>query len=445
MITTLVSTSRAQLSRFGMGLIAPEVGLDLFEQAVHEGRALSIPVVLDVERLKVYYENQGGVPPFLRSMLGQREVKEPLHKAANLRDMPVEAVPERRGDIVLRMVQTTIAKELGYAKPDDLDAGRHLQDFGIDSLAAVLMRNRLATLTGITLPPNITLLHPNLKSIRDYLLSKLTSEIDEPKIMMTAASHVDMTAIRRGVLDPKIQFRNVTKHACSQHPKNVLVTGPTGFVGAFMVYEFLQRGMNVYCLIRASAFSQGQERMVKTLKQYSLWKPDHELLLHSVVGDLSRPLLDLCEAEFDKLANEVDCILHSGALVDWMRPLEEYVGPNIFGTHEILRLASRGRGKAVNFISTISTLSIHLGYGLTEIDREYGYGTSKYIAGRMVAAARSRGAMASSYRLPFVTASATGHFRLDRGDFLNNLITGSLELGALPLIDADLSSVLPVD
>ena len=63
MITTLVSTSRAQLSRFGMGLIAPEVGLDLFEQAVHEGRALSIPVVLDVERLKVYYENQGGVPP----------------------------------------------------------------------------------------------------------------------------------------------------------------------------------------------------------------------------------------------------------------------------------------------------------------------------------------------------------------------------------------------
>ena len=141
-------------------------------------------------------------------------MKEPLHKAANLRDMPVEAVPERRGDIVLRMVQTTIAKELGYAKPDDLDAGRHLQDFGIDSLAAVLMRNRLATLTGITLPPNITLLHPNLKSIRDYLLSKLTSEIDEPKIMMTAASHVDMTAIRRAVLDPKIQFRNVTNQAC---------------------------------------------------------------------------------------------------------------------------------------------------------------------------------------------------------------------------------------
>lgn len=91
-------------------------------------------------------------------------------------------------------------------------------------------------------------------------------------------------------------------------------------------------------------------------------------------------------------------------------------------------------------------MPIHLGYGLTENDGEYGYGTSKYLAERMVVAARFRGAMASSYRLPFVAASATnGHFRLDRGDFLNNLITGSLDLGVFPSIDADLSSVLPVD
>lgn len=448
MTTTLVSTTRAHLSQFGLGLIAPEVGLDLFEQAVHQGRALSIPAVLDVERLKVYYENQGGVPPFLRSMLGQREVTEPVLKTVNLRDMLVEAAPERHGGIVLRMVQGTVAKALEYARIDDLDASRPLQEFGIDSLTAILMRNRLATLTGITLPPNIALLHPNLKSLSDYLLSKLSSEIDKLKITATAASYVNMTTIRRGVLDPKIQFRNVAKHttALSKHPKTVFVTGPTGFVGAFMVYEFLQRGIDVYCLVRASSFSQAQERMVKTLKQYSLWKRDHQPLLHSVVGDLSRPLLGLCEAEFDDLANRVDCILHSGALVDWLRPLEAYVGPNILGTHEILRLASRGRGKAVHFISTISTLPIHLGYGLTENDGEYGYGTSKYLAERMVVAARFRGAMASSYRLPFVAASATnGHFRLDRGDFLNNLITGSLDLGAFPSIDADLSSVLPVD
>lgn len=448
MITTLVSTTRTHLSEFGLGLIPPEVGVDLFEQAVHDGRPLSIPAVLDVEQLKLYYENQGAVPPFLRSMLGQIDATQPVVKTANLRDILVDAAPGTRRGIVLHMVQTTVAKALEYARPDDLDASRPLKDFGMDSLTAVLMRNRLAALTGITLPPNITLLHPNLQSLSDFLLSKLTSAIDSPEIAATVASSVDMSAIRRGVLDPKIQFQNVTKHAtaCSKNPMSVLVTGSTGFVGAFIVNEFLQRGMDVYCLIRAVSFSQAQERIVKTLKRYGLWKDNHEPLLHLIVGDLSRPLLGLSESSFDDLANRVDCILHSGALVDWMRPLEDYIGPNILGTHEILRLASRGRGKAVHFISTISTLPIHLGYGLTENDGEYGYGTSKYMAEKMVAAARFRGAMASSYRLPFVAASTVnGHFRLDRGDFLNNLITGSLDIGAFPSINADLSSVLPVD
>ena len=460
MATSLVSTTRAHLSQLGLGFLAPEVGLKLFEQAVHQGRALTVAAALDLQRLKAYYEEQGGVPPFLRSMLDQANVKKPVDRAINLRDMLVDAAPEQHSGIVLSMVQATIAKALGYTRIDDVDASRPLQILGIDSLTAVLIRNHLATLTAMTLPPNIALLYPDLKSLSKFLLSQLlddtgsssssASNIDgaTPSTEVSVASYVNMAAIQRGVLDPTIQFSNVAKHPtpCSGTPKIVFVTGSTGFVGAFMVHEFLKRGITVYCLVRASSFNQAQERTIKTLKQYSLWKPEYKALLNSVVGDLSQPLLGLCEDVFDDLANRVDAILHSGALVDWMLPLEDYVGPNILGTHEILRLASWGRGKAVHFISTISTLPIHVGYGLIEHDREYGYGTSKYLAEKMIVAARFRGAKASSYRFPFVAASATnGRFRLDRGDFLNNLITGSLDLGAFPLIDADLSAVLPVD
>ena len=460
MATTIVPTTLAHFSRLGLGFLAPEVGLELFEQAVHEGRALTVAAVLDLQQLKTYYEEQGGVPPFLRSMLGQTKVKKPVDRAVNLRNMLVDAAPEQHGSIVLRMVHETIARALGYTRIDDVDVSRPLQELGIDSLTAVLMRNHLATLTGMALPPNIALLHPNLKSLSKFLLFQLVgdsgsgsssaSELDgaTPSTTASAASYVNMATIRRGVLDPTFQFNNVAKHPtpCSGTPKIVFVTGPTGFVGAFMVHEFLKRGIAVYCLVRAGSLDQAQERMIKTLKQYSLWKPEYELLLNSVVGDLSQPLLGLGEIVFDDLADRVDAILHSGALVDWMRPLEDYVGPNILGTHEILRLASCGRGKAVHFISTMSTLPIHVGYGLTEHDGEYGYGTSKYLAEKMIVAARFRGAKASSYRLPYVAASATnGHFRLDRGDFLNNLISGSLDLGVFPSIDADLSAVLPVD
>ena len=460
MATTLVSTTRAHLSQLGLGFLAPEIGLKLFEQAIHQGRALTVAAVLDLPRLKAYYEEQGGVPPFMRSLLGQTSFKKPIDRSVNLRDILVNAAPERHGSIVLRMVQATISKALGYTEMDDIDASRPLQDLGIDSLTAVLVRNHLATLTVMTLPPNIALLYPDLKSLSNFLLSQMlggsesgSSSVPEldaatPSTTISAASYIDMAAIRRGVLDPKIQFNNVAAcpTSCSSTPKTVFVTGPTGFVGSFMLHEFLRRGIAVYCLVRASSLNQARERVIKTLKHYSLWKPEYEPLLNSVVGDLSQPLLGLCEVAFDDLANRVDAILHSGALVDWMLPLKDYVAPNILGTHEILRLASYGRGKAVHFISTISTLPIHGGYGLAEHDREYGYGTSKYLAEKMVVAARFRGAKASSYRLPFVAASATsGHFRLDSGDFLNNLITGSLDLGAFPSINADLSAVLPVD
>lgn len=457
---TLVSTTRAHLSQLGLGFLAPEVGLKLFEQAVHQGRAHTIAAVLDLQRLRAYYEEQGGVPPFLRSLLSRTKIEKPVDQVVSLRDMLVDAAPEQHSSIVLHMVQATVAKALGYSQMDEVDVNRSLQGLGIDSLTAVLVRNHLATLTAMALPPNIALLHPDLKSLSKFLLSQMLDdsgssssnapEIDAatPSTMASDASYVNMAAIRRGVLDPKFQFKNVAMRPTSYFgiPKNVFVTGATGFIGAFMVHEFLIRGIAVYCLVRADSVHQAQERMITTLERYSLWKPEYEPLLHSVVGDLSQPLLGLCEVVFDDLANRVDAILHSGALVDWMLPLEDYVGPNILGTHEILRLASCGRGKAVHFISTISTLPIHGGYGLTEHDREYGYGTSKYLAERMIVAARFRGANASSYRLPFVAASATnGHFRLDRGDFLNNLITGSLDLGVFPLIDADLSAVLPVD
>lgn len=460
MVTTLVPATRVHLSRLGLGFLSPEAGLELLERAVYGGRVLTVAASLDLERLKAYFTNQNGVPSFLRSMLGQSDVMEPVDRTLTLSDTLANAATEQHGSIMLRMVQATIAEALGHAFADELDPSRPVEEFGIDSLTAVLIRNHLATMTGMPLPPNIAILHPNLRSLSEYLLSQLPGNIGSDSSVASAdvatptttassiASYVDMSAVRRGVLSPGIQFNNIDNGA-SDHfgpPKTVLVTGPTGFVGAFMVNELLSREIDVYCLVRASGSHEAKDRMVTVLEQYGLWKPDYEPLLKVMVGDLSQPLLGLGEAVFDDLAHQVEAIVHSGALVDWMRPFEEYVGPNIFGTHEVLRLASCGHSKGVHFISTISTLPIHLGYGLTEHDGEYGYGTSKYLAERMIVAARFRGARASTYRLPLITAStANGRFRLDRGDFLHNLITGSLDLGAFPSIKADLTAVLPVD
>ncbi|KAF2762468.1 polyketide synthase, partial [Pseudovirgaria hyperparasitica] len=460
--TTLVSTTRAHLSQLGLGFMEHQTGLRILEECIRQGRPNTIGAVLDLEQLKKYHESQdqGNVPPLLRSITDKIEVTNPTQDRLNLRHLFANASNQESAAILLRKVRATVALALGHDNAESVDPDRPLQELGIDSLTAVLIRNHLATLVDLPLPPNIALLHPSIKSLNMYLLSQVLESIKNDSSMTrdnrsaptpasAASSYASHSAPQNGVLDPCLAYENVAANRTnlSKGPEAIFVTGATGFVGAFMTNQFLRRGLTVCALVRAGSHEAALERMTTTLKKYELWQPEYVNLLKPVIGDLSSPLLGLSKEEFDRLADQVDAILHAGALVDWMRPFSEYVGPNILGTHEVLRLAASGRGKAVHFISTISTLPLHAGYGLDEYrDREYGYGTSKYIAEKLVVAARFRGAMATTYRLPLVSATAcTGHFRMDRGDFLHNLISGCIELGSFPSIDADLSIVLPVD
>ncbi|WP_378733236.1 amino acid adenylation domain-containing protein [Nocardia brasiliensis] len=455
MAAGLSETDRVRFAQLGLDRLAPEEGLELLELAVRGGRALTVSAAFDLNRLQHYFEERGGIPPLLRSLLTGSSGRSRGGGGADLRKLLSETAPEEHAAVVLGVVREEIAKTLGFATPDDVDVDLPLQDIGIDSLTAVLMRNQLADLTGLALPAKIAFDHPNLKALGQFLLAKLSeaevggsaeseaTAVDTAEISATT-SGLDMATVRKGCLDPALRFDNAAEVAA--RPESVFVTGATGFVGAFLLRELLESEIVAYCLVRAADSGEAMRRLVTTLDNYGLWKPDYAPLLNPVVGDLTQPLFGLGKRIFDELADRVDAICHSGALVDWMRPLEDYIGPNVVGAHEVLRLASRGRGKAVHLISTFATLPKYLGYEVTEDDREYGYLTSKWMAERMVAAARWRGAKASVYRLPFVGASAgTGHFRLDRGDFLHNLIVGGIAMGSFPSLDADLSAVLPVD
>ncbi|MER0443996.1 amino acid adenylation domain-containing protein [Streptomyces sp. Edi4] len=456
MAAGLSEFDRARFAQLGLDRLAPDEGLELFELAVRSGRALTMSAALDLNRVQHYYESRGGIPPLFRALLSAGSgPRSGAGGTADLRKLLSEATPDEYADVVLGVVRAEVAKTLGFASPDAVDVSVSLQDIGIDSLTAVLMRNQLADLTGLALPAKIAFDHPNLISLGDFLLRKLleagldtapASGVETPADAAADPSPeaVDLSTARKGCLHPDLRFDNAG--SAPVRPEAVFVTGATGFVGAWLLHELLASDVVAYCLVRADDARRGMDRLVGALDAYGLWRQEFAPLLNPVVGDLARPLFGLDEEDFDDLADQVDAVCHCGALVDWMRPLDDYVGPNVVGTHEALRLASRGRGKAFHFVSTFATLPKYLGYEVTEDDREFGYLTSKWQAEQMVAAARWRGAKASTYRLPFVAASTgTGHFRLDRGDFLHNLITGGLELGSFPSLDADLTAVLPVD
>ena len=460
-----------RLAKFGLDPLRPEEGLDLLEQAVRSGRALTVAAALDPERLQSYFEEEevgrGGIPPIYRTLLSQQDGGKSVSGSKvkkdgqdwDLRKALSGAAPEQHADIALAMVRETVAKTLRFSSLDQVNVDVPLQDIGFDSLTAVLMRNQLAKVTSLkTLSASsITWEIPNVRELSRFLLSQLQLQAQEDGLLSAAAveqpangvtlseaaSSLDMAAVENGCVDPDLAFDNIGE---VQRPEAVFVTGATGFLGAFILHELLELGIAAHCLVRAEDVDKGKQRLIAALDSYDLWNPNYAPLLNPIVGDIAQPLFGLTDVAFDYLADQVDSICHSGALIDWMRPLSDYIGPNVVSMHEVLRLASRGRGKAIHLISTLATLPIYLGYEVTKQDREYGYSTSKYRAERMVAAARWRGAKASVYRVPFITASAaTGHFRLDRGDLLHNLIAGSIELGSFPSLDIDLSAALPVD
>jgi amino acid adenylation domain-containing protein/thioester reductase-like protein len=459
MATQLGDVDLARFARMGLDALAPDEGMELFVRAVQGGQALTMAAALDLNRLQRNFEGQGGIPPLYRSLMsssaGGRGRGSGGGGGADLRKLLSETPPEEQGAVVLEMARGEVAKTLGFASPEEVDVNLPLQDIGIDSLTAVLMRNQLTDMTGLALPAKIAFDHPDLKALGQFLLEKLReAEFDakvEPaadlaaaRAEMADASGLDLETVRKGCLDPELRFDNAD--GALDSPESVFVTGATGFVGAFLVHDLLESEVVCYCLVRADDAGQAMQRLAATLDGYGLWKEEYAPLLNPVVGDLIQPLFGLDEQDFNQLAEEVGAVCHSGALVDWMRPLGEYIGPNVIGAHEALRLASRGRGKAVHLISTAATLPKYLGYEVTDDDPEYGYLTSKWMAEQLVAAARWRGARASVYRLPFVgPAASTGQFRLDRGDFLHNLIVGGIAMGSFPSLQGDLEGMLPVD
>ncbi|MGH3564523.1 MAG: non-ribosomal peptide synthetase [Pseudonocardia sp.] len=222
---------------------------------------------------------------------------------------------------------------------------------------------------------------------------------------------------------------------------HVLLTGSTGFFGAYLLHELLsQTQCRVTCLVRAQDAPRAWERLHTNLEKYGLWGTSHRQRVSVVVGDLARPRLGLSLAEYERLAAEIDAIYHNAAQVRGLFSHEQFRGVNEGGTLELLRLATTSWLKTFHYVSTTDVATLEQSGQDTS---ESGYAESKWRAERLVTAAMSYGVPAAVYRTPRLAGdSRTG--RSNDHDVMFRVLRWILELSTAPDIDVA-ETWIPVD
>jgi len=260
------------------------------------------------------------------------------------------------------------------------------------------------------------------------------------------------------VLDASVTT-NGKQFIFNEAPTGILLTGATGFLGAFLLEALLRAHPQalVYCHVRASSPEKGFERLRQNLSDHLIWycvcdetdltnviivnKRDASFQprIVPVLGDLAKPLLGLSQDEFVALAQKVQVIFHNGALVHWVFPYEKLKAANVDSTVDLLRMSALGNTLApVHFVSSTSVFDsdyyVALGDRVNENDDmaggvslAVGYGQSKWVSEKLLLQARDRGFPITITRPGYVVGhSQTGVTNVD--DYIWRLAKGCSEI-----------------
>ncbi|NET16206.1 MAG: AMP-binding protein [Okeania sp. SIO1H6] len=308
-------------------------------------------------------------------------------------------------------------------------------DLGGHSLLATQLISRVRQTFGITIPLNSLFESPTVAQLTNTVEDVLQKGVYNQE-------EIDFDA--EAILEPSIIPQTIVGNNIIKH-HNILLTGVTGFVGADLLIRLLQKtSANVYCLIRATDADSAKQKLQRKLESYLLWDETFSSRIIPVVGDFSSKFFGLSTDKFKHLANQIDVIYHSGAFVNHIYPYTALKTTNVLGTQEVLKLASENHVKPVHFISTLGVLSLSSNYEngiilesdfLTDTPKnKSGYQQSKWVAEKLVMAARERGLPTSIYRLPMITANTqTGASNIN--DRVCRMITACLQLGMIPILE----------
>ncbi|MEU3012357.1 type I polyketide synthase [Nocardia asteroides] len=226
----LGQTEVARMSRTGFTAMPDEQALAGWDAAVARGAAHTVVAVLDTAAIRAQAD-AGLLPPLLRELAPATARRATATSAApsGLRGRLAGLDTDRQRQLVLDTVRTHIAAVLGHDSVAEVDPGRAFSELGFDSLSAVELRNRLKTVTGLSLSTTVVFDYPTPQALADHVADEFLGATAELELGTGQALDDDPIAIvgmacryPGGVSSPEDLWRLVDDgvDAASQFPIN---------------------------------------------------------------------------------------------------------------------------------------------------------------------------------------------------------------------------------
>lgn len=348
-----------------------------------------------------------------------------------------------------RDVRAILADLVGI-KPEELPGHLSLPDLGLDSITAAELRTRLSKAVGRPLSATIAYEYPTV----DALIAYLETLTPDPTMTDEDLGDVDTPALMWR--DAQLELLDLPAEEAPDWRRaggRVLLTGATGFLGGYLLADLLRyTPAHVVCIVRAGSVAQAQARVESTLRTWGRWEDEFAGRFSCLLGDMDRPDLGLSRGDWETLSASVDAIFHCAAWVNWISPYPVLRGPNVNGTRSVIRLASSIRRKAIHYVSTLGVFESPAWQGRVVAERlepvrpddlYLGYTQSKWVAERLMTAARAQGLSVSVYRPGLVTGdSRTGAWNTD--DIVCRIVKSCILMGSMARLDIHLD-IVPVD
>jgi NAD(P)-dependent dehydrogenase (short-subunit alcohol dehydrogenase family)/acyl carrier protein len=192
MAARLSTIEQEQLGRRGLKLLPQQDGQRLFTAALGRPEPVLVPIAL----------TRAGSEALLRKLHPQSSPQRQVDRSPLSRILERPAKEQRAAFVAL--VGTETQRVLGLS-PADFAAERSFESLGLDSLMAVELRNRLASLVGAPLPATLVFDYPTPAKVADFLFTKFApeeeAELEEREIRHLVSSLTIAELKESGLLD----------------------------------------------------------------------------------------------------------------------------------------------------------------------------------------------------------------------------------------------------